>query len=868
MASDGVELARRQLLDLVEVANGAVELLEERSTKTGLSFVVSLDTSGIHHDANGVEVHARERFEVVVTNEFPMAPPWVWSVHRRWAGTPHVQWGRHLCLYLATSVEWNPTDGMRGFIGRLTDWLERAAAGTLDPEGQPLHPPAVYGESEVGRVLMHPDLGELVPWTTDGSGAAPRTLFAWCLVRDRRIDVLAWLDQIEAVDRAFDDDAPVFDDRRPFVVIPAVLIPGQFGSEFPGTVQALSEGLAEHGHRRDQLLWDLATSTLINRRLRKRQKAEDAAAAGALWDENDDDSAPLFTAMIVGTPSRRIQTHRLAHLAAWRLDSLSSRIADLFGSARSLADSDLRVRVQDIAADWFESAKIAWMSVMEARPEVTNRRDQGTPAHWLTGKRVLVLGCGALGAPVAEFCVRAGVKALTVADNGIVTPGILVRQPYIDGEIGLRKADTLAERLSAIRVDLSVESSTGNIRTTFFDVGQDLAAYDLIIDATADAPVRATIERFRKNSSTLPPLVTMVIGHDAERGLVTTNLTNATGAAADTFRKVALLAASTSPEWADIGSEFFPLTPRSALFFPEPGCSAPTFVGSAAQTTALAGILLNEALQALDGAYSTMPEAPVSFASAVRIGSAAVMGTSRHQWFADVVQADDSGTFEVRMTVEALAEVRAETRRGVRVRGPAIETGGMLLGAFDDATGIVYVDSVTGPPPDSFLAETYFQHGMVGVQERVDVEMERTGNATGFVGYWHTHPGQPAYPSLTDEQGMAVVVSPDGATRRALMMILGGVDGRWLEWRDGRSGARPNVYARVVPRSTGHVIPGHRGYLGGFDLQQLPVGTYFRGGYRSTVRIETGGRPHQANGDGPEHSRGPNRRWQWRWRPT
>ena len=81
---------------------------------------------------------------------------------------------------------------------------------------------------------------------------------------------------------------------------------------------------------------------------------------------------------------------------------------------------------------------------MEARPEVTIRRDSGTPAAWLAGKRVLVLGCGALGAPAAEICVRAGAAEVTVADNGIVRPGILVRQPYQDADIGQYKAIALA----------------------------------------------------------------------------------------------------------------------------------------------------------------------------------------------------------------------------------------------------------------------------------------------------------------------------------------------------------------------------------------------------------------------------------------
>jgi hypothetical protein len=30
---------------------------------------------------------------------------------------------------------------MHGLISRLTLWLQRAAEGTLDPEGQSLHPP-------------------------------------------------------------------------------------------------------------------------------------------------------------------------------------------------------------------------------------------------------------------------------------------------------------------------------------------------------------------------------------------------------------------------------------------------------------------------------------------------------------------------------------------------------------------------------------------------------------------------------------------------------------------------------------------------------------------------------------------------------
>lgn len=851
MADDDVELARRQILDLVEVADGAVALLTEWTNVNGNTvFTMSMDTSGLKQGPNGIAVRARERFNVVILDGFPFVHPLVFSVHTRWARTPHVQWGSYLCLYAASAVEWNPSDGIRGFIGRLSEWVERAVAGTLDPDGQPLHPPAVYSSSAEGTVLVHPDLGDRVPWAADGSGASVGTLVAWCAVsRRRRVDVLEWVDLDTAQARADAVDGEVFDNGRPVVAVPVVLTPDEFGFEYPEDVKSLSTGLAESGYDRDRLLWDLAAATAINRKLRAKQKSENAAASTAPWDETDDEGSPLFTAMLVGTPSRRVEGDtRLAHLAAWKVDALSSNVANLFARVRDLEATkeviELQDEVRDLAFGWFDSAKIAWMRVMESRPEVTRRRDHATPLSWLAGKRVLVLGCGALGAPVPEFCVRAGVKELTVADSGIVTPGILVRQPYTDADIGRPKARALAERLSTIRQDLAVTPSVGNVRTTFFAAGQHLGAFDLVIDATADASVRAVAERARKGATERPPLITMVIGHDAERGLVTTNLSEATGAGTDTFRKVSVLASSKAPDWVDIGDDFFPSNPRTQLFFPEPGCSAPTFVGSAAQTLALAGTMLNEALMVLSRppAAEAGANEPVSFASAVRLASASTLGTSRTEWPADIVKVDASGAFEVRMTAEALTEARAEVRRGARVRHPRVETGGMLLGSFDDATGIVYVDKVAGPPPDSYLSETYFQHGVEGVQKRVDAEMDRTDRATGFVGFWHTHPAGPAHPSPTDEQGMASIVGPDGSTRRALMMILGGDERRWASWRDGNGDAAPDLYVRVVPRSAGPVVAGHPGYVGGLDLQHLPGGAYFRGGYGQPVRVARGAR--------------------------
>ncbi|WP_367185575.1 Mov34/MPN/PAD-1 family protein [Mycobacterium sp.] len=122
----------------------------------------------------------------------------------------------------------------------------------------------------------------------------------------------------------------------------------------------------------------------------------------------------------------------------------------------------------------------------------------------------------------------------------------------------------------------------------------------------------------------------------------------------------------------------------------------------------------------------------------------------------------------------------------------------MLLGAFDDAVGCVYIDATSGPSPDSVLSAAHFDHGTVGTQELVAHHQKRTAHRVGFVGMWHTHPYGQAYPSPTDEAGIGWIVSPDGAGRRALMLILGGTGERWNAWRE--QGDTPEIYLRVVDR--------------------------------------------------------------------
>ncbi len=789
--TDGQQQALEELRRLAS-HTAALQIVGTRQEPGHLLADVSIDCSNLRSTAGGVRMRPRERLTIGVPEQFPFAIPFVRTLHVRWAGTPHVQWGRQLCLYVSPSAEWNPADGMAGFIERLMLWLERAAVGELDAPGEPLHPPVAYPSSDTGLIVVRANAPR-------ADGGQPWLGIA--LLRQAsadRADLVGW--------RALDEPWPYTNEQArlaaglgngmdTMMLALAVMLPRPLTFEYPGNAAALMAAFGEYGVDAAALLGMLGVTARINRGL--------AAPSGG----SDDDGNGQSLYLVVGAPARGIagSAERVTHLVAWRLPPLAERIAYLIPARFSDVPELARIgrEVQDIGQDWLAYAKTSWATVYEARPEIVMPRDAGTSASWLAGKRVLVLGAGAFGAPVSEMCVRARAARVVVADRGLVHPGILVRQPYEDADIGQAKAAVLAERLRRIWPDSVIEPWHGDVVTTMFAEGAAPPDFDLIIDATADRIVRTVIERRRTSQrDAWPALMTLLIGHQARRGIAAISGPGSSGGGLDVLRRMGLAArADTVGDLADVADDFFPDPPRHDFFQPEPGCSHVTFTGSAADVTGLVGQLLAGVLQALatDGGADMaalvvrMPASPQGPA----VGAARWL-----RWPDDMVLKSFDGRHEVRLAAPAVAEMRAEVRRGARTRGKQVETGGLLLGAFDAAAGVVWVDEATGPPPDSLLSEEHFEHGIEGVEQRITARLTTTARVTAFVGMWHSHPYSVASPSKTDEDGMRELVLPvDSAPPRALLLIVGGPSGRWQSWL--ATGAAPDWYARIVERTCG-----------------------------------------------------------------
>ena len=374
----------RQLEDIAAAAEGALEVFDARWSADSVTASITLDCSDVVRAVKGgLRVRARERFNISIGRGFPYAPPIVTVEHSRFAGTPHVQWGRLLCLYAAPDVEWQIADGMYGLIDRLRVWIERAAANELDPIGLPLHPPVAYADVTAGVMVVRSDVPDLADGVVAGAGTPPvATLHLGVCekVRDDRYDLVGWADL--GAWRAAAGTDPVTPGTVPPAGALVVLLDRDIGFEYPETVRALLNALGGIGVDIDVLLQYLNSVAHANMVRAVRHSV---------------DTAPLH--VFIGTPSRRPDGHTVRfHLVCWRLDDLGEAIAVVAGvGPAGTADwSEVSATLEAAIPNWRSTASTSWVRVLEARSEVTVRRDDLSASAWLREKRVLVLGCGAL----------------------------------------------------------------------------------------------------------------------------------------------------------------------------------------------------------------------------------------------------------------------------------------------------------------------------------------------------------------------------------------------------------------------------------------------------------------------------------------
>ncbi len=107
----------------------------------------------------------------------------------------------------------------------------------------------------------------------------------------------------------------------------------------------------------------------------------------------------------------------------------------------------------------------------------------------LKAARVLVVGAGGLGSPVALYLAAAGVGTLGLVDFDDVDASNLQRQVlYGEWDIGRSKLDAAEERLQSANPHVRIEKHP--VKLTSANALEILGSYDVIVDGTDNFPTR------------------------------------------------------------------------------------------------------------------------------------------------------------------------------------------------------------------------------------------------------------------------------------------------------------------------------------------------------------------------------------------
>lgn len=534
--SSGQQLAIRQLREVAGRSSGDVTVFGGPSAASdgSVEIAVRINTSSMTVAAGGLPIQSdHEDFTLVIDSYFPASPPVPKVNHERFVGYAHVLQGERLCVYLDPDREWDPRAGMAGALEQLWDWLSDAAAGEFDARTALYHP--------VGGVV-HATIGTPLLVVRKSLQLLPTKRLRRINLKERsrdRIDLVSW--------NAGEEDKPNLTGLAVTLDRP---LPYGAGTTF-GSLLARLQGQE----------FTLSTLTAALTRM-----VMAARSGGSQY-------------VLLAVPHGQ-HADAPAHLVAFRIP------AQLSDALRQPSASDPVTGALDPNRVPLDT-ELEWCTVSDERPEVHTRRDSQRPTATFYGMRVEIWGAGALGSWIADFITRAGAAHVAIRDPGRVTGALLVRQNYEEGDVGSNKADRLAAKVQRTSDTVTTQ---GLPHTAVAALIVGIPDCDLVIDATINTGVAYYLDQVAGVTSKKPWLARVATdANTATLGLLIASAPD-DSRPLEGLDHLAGSAVRTDPALEQYEIFWNPSSGNELI--PAPGCSVPTFHGSAADVAGVAGSLL------------------------------------------------------------------------------------------------------------------------------------------------------------------------------------------------------------------------------------------------------------------------------------
>ncbi len=705
------QTAVQELRDIESTSNNGIELVTsphfDVSTQTTV-MEISIDCSSFEMRGNNhLSLSQRERVVIFLDKNYPFSIPIVAVFHNRFITSAHVQWMREFEKYKAVL----PTICL--YQSPSNDWEPSEGMFGLMDRLVKWFARGAVAELDLPGDPIHAPLAyysQSNPIRIVLSKNAPTVgRESWIgYFKYKRIKENIY----EVVDFIQDTD---IDDSCGLGC--AFLLPHETFFEFPNQLDHLIKLITNHGNINQSTI--ASNMAKVQNRIGK--------------------NFPLF--VMVGSPMRGIagEAERKLHLA----------IGDI--SAQAITDkTDLN--------------SINWCKSYENREEIIIKRDNYSNITSLRDKNILLIGVGGLGGYAAESIVRSGAKKITVVDFGEVHPGLLSRQNYTHEDIGKPKVEAIRDRITKVNPNCEVTI----INNDFLTVADSIKFedFDFIINLSASNPINLYFEQLSKTKR-FPTVAVGLISADAKVLLGTISDKTYIGGQKQLLRNFHIRMLS-DRELEEVTKKIWPEPGNENNFQPEPGCSEPTFTGSATDMQFLSSFFINQISE-----YFGQQNTTSGRLFGIHQPTNGI--TKTWSFFPECYQQFDisDNDAKVRISSKSLAQLKSHVAKAQKLRGSSCETGGLMYGRVENAIDLIWVDECTDAPSNSEFSASGFHCGTNGVEELSKKISKATNGESCFIGYWHTHPNGPTKPSFTDLLAAFETVSTSGENlRQVLFMII------------------------------------------------------------------------------------------------
>ena len=387
-----------------------------------------------------------------------------------------------------------------------------------------------------------------------------------------------------------------------------------------------------------------------------------------------------------------------------------------------------RISIKEKHEIFCKTDKIIWGNTVNSNYERFFGR--GKLSGNLTDKKILIIGCGALGSSLAEILVRGGCKYIALDDFDKVASGNLCRAKYDLLNLNSSKIESLKNNLINISPFVSIFNIPFKLNY-YYDMNEWLnKSIDFVFDCSTDTEVTYSLDK----SEFKGRIFSLSITNKAKE-LICVN-------GNDITRK-------TNHFYEFLGNE-------ETSFFEGTGCGYPTFEANFNDISSLLNLaIMNINFQIDNSTFSDNFIIKQNFENGFK--------NLKIQGYQEFFESTTSNYLYI--SNDILSKIKQELSNHY-----PNEFGGVFVG-FKQNELIVIEDVLI--PDDFENGKTIFVRRPGTLNERLELIFNTTKGKITYIGEWHSHPGGPPNPSSTDINAMQEIADTKkiGNSNPILMIV-------------------------------------------------------------------------------------------------